>query len=131
MSGATLAAVFTDASGASVSKSLSSYASLGSHILTLTGLTVGLVDGKRYSIQVSGRDPSGNSGASNTVTNVAFDLSAPTVPVLSAPTANAYVSASPPTLSWVGSTDNVSPQSALSYEIQISSKLDFSAIIDF
>ncbi|MFB0965726.1 MAG: hypothetical protein QMC36_08845 [Patescibacteria group bacterium] len=53
MSGATLFAHFTDGSGSVVSASLASAATAGNKSKTFTGSSIGLLDGRTYSLVVS------------------------------------------------------------------------------
>ncbi|MFZ3233148.1 MAG: hypothetical protein WA194_06620 [Patescibacteria group bacterium] len=56
MSGSTLFANFTDGSGSVVSASLASAATAGNKSKTLTGSSIGLLDGRTYSLAISGKD---------------------------------------------------------------------------
>lgn len=131
MSGSTLTADFTDASGAVVSVPLASVATAGNRSKTLTGSAIGLVDGKTYSLRIHGQDLAGNASASSTVTGIVYDVSAPSAPALASPADNGFVKLASPSLSWAGSTDNVSAASAISYEVQVSLAIDFSAMFAF
>lgn len=131
MSGATLKADFTDSSGSVVSVSLASSATAGNRSRTLTGSSVGLVDGKTYSLRISGQDLAGNSASSSSVAGIVYDVSAPSAPALASPVDNGYVKLASPSLSWAGATDNVSSASAISYEVQVSLAIDFSAMFAF
>ncbi|MFZ3233149.1 MAG: hypothetical protein WA194_06625 [Patescibacteria group bacterium] len=62
---------------------------------------------------------------------ITYDVSAPSVPNLTLPSANGYVNVSAVPLSWAGSTDNASSSAAITYEIQVSSTSDFSVMSAF
>lgn len=131
MSGETLFANFTDASGSVVSASLATASTAGNKSKTFTGSSIGLLDGRAYSLVVSGKDLAGNQASSTAVNGIVYDVSAPSVPNLSFPSTNAFTNVSNVPLSWAGSTDNASSAAAISYEIQVSLTSDFSVMSAF
>ncbi len=128
LSGTTFSAVFTDASGSVVTASLASNASVGFQSASLTGVSVGLIDGKTYVLTLSGTDIAGNVLVSSSSTGILYDVSAPTAPALSSPSDEGYANDPTPALTWLGSTDNAASASQISYEIQISTLVDFSSL---
>ncbi|MFB0965725.1 MAG: hypothetical protein QMC36_08840 [Patescibacteria group bacterium] len=62
---------------------------------------------------------------------IVYDVSAPSIPNLSFPSANAFTNVANVPLSWAGSTDNASSAAAISYEIQVSLTSDFSVMSAF
>jgi hypothetical protein len=101
MSGATLSARFTDGSGSVVDYSLSANSTAGTKNVPVSGSTVGLSDGKTYSLAIVGEDLSGNASSSSVVSSVRYDVSPPSVPSLSSPANGSYLNVPTPSLSWV------------------------------
>lgn len=120
---------FTDNSGSVISYPVPAFSLSGSHSIILTGSVVGLVDGKVYSLSLSGNDVSGNTGTSSLVTGVVYDISPPGVTTHISPIHLAYIATPTPTLTWAGSTDNYSGPSDLRYSIEVSYAVDFSSIL--
>lgn len=121
---------FIDGSGTIINHSLSTYSLSGAHSLTLTGSVIGLVDGKTYSLKILANDVAGNSGISPTVTGLVYDITPPTAPIPSLPTAGAFINTTTPTLTWIGSTDNYTTAGNLRYTIEVSTAIDFSSILE-
>ena len=81
----------------------SQYLATGSDSISVNLVTLGLISGTTYSVQLSGRDLAGNVGSSSTIAGIAFDDTGPTAPTL---TTQANTSNTTPTLVWSASTDD-------------------------
>lgn len=67
MSGTSLVARFTDGSGSVVEYSLSANSTVGTKNVPVSGSSIGLLDGKTYSLVIVGEDLAGNPASSNLV----------------------------------------------------------------
>lgn len=67
MSGAMLMARFTDGSGSFIDYSLSANSTAGTKNVPVSGSSIGLLDGKTYSLVIVGEDLAGNPASSNLV----------------------------------------------------------------
>ncbi len=90
---------------------------------------IGLVDGKVYSIVISGQDLAGNAGISSAVTGITYDLTPPSIPVLSSPVDGIYTNLTAPALAWIMANDNYSAAVNISYKVEVSLASDFSTLV--
>ncbi len=120
----------TDNTGSIINYSIPTFASSGSHSLTLTGSTIGLVDSKTYSLKLLANDVAGNAGSSSLVTGMVYDITNPSTVTHISPVALTYLNAPTPLLTWAGATDNYSSASNLRYTIEVSLAIDFSSILE-